>query len=313
MDARAALRVLEGSGFTLEQAALAVVGRGGSVVSTEVSVGVDAFLRRCVRKNLSPKTLEFYEDKLWAFEGAFSGRKLDSLTRPELRVWLDELPVVEPTRMGYVRAVSVCLNWCIKQDPPMLLDNPAKGLGNDGPKAARAIDILTPGEARAVMAAAGVYAPMLALMLFAGTRPSEIHSSHKPPMLWGQIDPVERIIRISAEQSKTRNARPMEELPKNLWAWLEKRGPDDAPVAPGRSRQAIGLAKKAIGRWSPDVCRHSFFTYHLAAFGDISKTMIIAGHEASPAMMYQHYRGVATKAQAVEFFGITPGAGGTGG
>jgi integrase len=305
MDARAALTALEGSGMTLEQAALRAVGLRGQIDPQPVSRMIDGFIRRSIRKNLSPATTAFYQTKLDVFADTFGDRVADSVTRPEIRAWIEALPVSPATAQGYARAISVCFSWATKQEPPIVSKNPATGINDDAAKTERRIDILTPAEAEQVMRSAGTYAPMLALMLFAGVRPSEIRSQHKPPLLWRQVDTENRIIRINADQSKTRTGRPLEGLPENLWQWLQP-GKSSSPVAPGRSRQATRIAKAAIGRWSQDVCRHSFFTYHLALYGDISRTMLIAGHESGPGMMYQHYRGVATKAEAEAYFAIEP-------
>lgn len=304
MDARSAILILEGTGMTLEAAAIKAVGRAGLINPTAVETAVDMFIRRCIKKNLSAKTVEFYDDKLRAFSGSFGEYFMENLTRAEIREWLDSLPVKASTEKSYRNAISVFLNWARREDPPLVSTNVIDGLSSDNPKTERRIEILTPDEARKVMANAGPYAPMLALMLFAGTRPSEIRSSHKPPMLWKQVDHESKIIRISAQQSKTRAARPLEELPENVWTWLVKDG-DDPHIAPGMPRQAVRRGRDAIGRWPQDVCRHSFFTYHLAKYGNISKAMMIAGHEEKPNTMYQHYRGVATKAEAEEFFNIT--------
>jgi hypothetical protein len=100
----------------------------------------------------------------------------------------------------------------------------------------------------------------------------------------------------------------MERLPENLWTWLSPLGvpigdPDEF-ISPSRTRQATLCAKEAIGHWPQDVCRHSFFTYHLAKYENIDRAMLIAGHEEKPTVMYNHYRGLATKDEADEFFAI---------
>jgi len=308
MDARAALDILEGTGISMEHAAVVAAGRSAGVDAVRTERLVDGFLRAALRRNLSPRTVEFYENKLSAFAEVFEGRESAGITRREVAAWIDALPVSGTTKDGYLRALSVCFSWAGKQDPPMVRENPAKHISGFSRRRARDIDILTPEEARAVMGTAATYAPALALMLFAGVRPSEIRARHKPPLLWRQVDFAGRMIRISADQSKTRSARPLEGLPENLWSWLEAEGPRDpaAPICPGMPRQAVLRAREAIGRWSQDVCRHSFFTYHLAIFGDISRAMLIAGHEGLPSTMYQHYRGAATRAEATAFFGIRP-------
>lgn len=305
MDAREARKILEGTGLSLTDAAKIATQRSAAVQVTSIEQGKDGFLRSCLQRNLRPSSFKFYDVRLLVFSDAFPDHTLDNLSRPDLRRWLMDLPVRASTRAGYFRAVRSLYNWANQQDPPLCMNNPTDGLKLEEPLAENQIDILNTEEASKIMEAAGPFSAMLALMLFAGVRPEEIHAEHKPPLAWGQIDLSNRIIRINAQQSKTRKARPLEELPDNLWKWL-KGGVKDEPVAPGRSRQAVTRAKNAIGRWSPDICRHSFISYHLALTGDIGKTMLIAGHQGSPNMIYQHYRGVALKSDAVKYFSIRP-------
>lgn len=303
VDARAALAVLDGSGMTLEAAAIRAIGRRPIEV-VDVDTAVDRFTKRCIRKNLSPVTVDDYSNKLNAFADQFEGEALEAIDRSRLNRWIEDLPIKETTRKSYRNVISVFLNWCQREDPPLVSSNVIEHHNYETPKVDRSIDILTADEAGKVLAAAGAYAPALALMMFAGTRPSEIHSSHKPPMQWKQVDTEGRIIRITSQQSKTRQARPMEGLPDNLWTWLVP-GDSDDYIAPARIRQAVRIGKGAIGRWSQDICRHSFFTYHLAKYGEINRAMLIAGHENKPSTMYQHYRGVATKAEADKFFALS--------
>lgn len=59
--------------------------------------------------------------------------------------------------------------------------------------------------------------------------------------------------------------------------------------------------------WNPlriHVVRHSFVSYHLAAFGSASKTANEAGH--SEAMLFRHYRELVTPAAAGEFWALRP-------
>ena len=307
MDARAALRLLEGSGLSLEEAARRAVADAGRSVETPVSVAIDAFLRDCLRRNLRESSFGFYEDKLRAFDSAARGeRSMDSFDRAELRGWLDALPVAATTRRGYLAAVRAMWRWAMRQEPPMVARDVTAGLALGEPKRERSIGILTPGEAATVMAAAGSYAAMLALMLFAGVRPSEIRARGKPTMTWRQVDLVGRTVRIEAAQSKTRQPRVLEGLPANFWAWME--ACKDLPLVAGFPRQATRMAREAIGRaWPQDACRHSFATYHVAISGSVERTALLMGHEGAPGMLHRHYRGLATKAEAEVFFGIVPG------
>jgi hypothetical protein len=53
------------------------------------------------------------------------------------------------------------------------------------------------------------------------------------------------------------------------------------------------------------VLRHSFCSYHVAIHKDAARTAVILCHK-SPAMLYQHYRGKATAADAARYFATVP-------
>jgi len=56
--------------------------------------------------------------------------------------------------------------------------------------------------------------------------------------------------------------------------------------------------------WPHNVMRHSFVSYHLAAFGNAGKTALEAGH--SEQMLFAHYRELVTPEAAREFWAIRP-------
>lgn len=311
MDARRALAILKGTGISLEQAACRAIDVAGRVNRVETTEAIDAFVRTRIAKGLRETSVQFYSNKLDVFGDTFGDAVLDDLKRSDIEPWLNALNVKLQTRKGYYRAVCALLNWACVQDPPMCRSNVIHGLDIGEVKQERSIDIVTPDEAQLIIDHAGAYMATLALMLFTGTRPSEIRSREKPPMLWNQVDFDEQIIRITSQQSKTRSARVLEDLPDNLWKILEiakaqAQAKDTDEISPGRYRQARVAAKAAIGRWSHDVCRHSFFTYHLAKYKNINQAMLIAGHEGATSTMYQNYRGLATNANAIAFFDIMP-------
>jgi integrase len=160
------------------------------------------------------------------------------------------------------------------------------------------------------MAGAGKYRSALAVMLFAGVRPDEVASQHKPALLWRHVNAAERMIRIPAEIAKTGRPRIMEGLPDAVWAWLKPAG-EDQPVCPARSLQAVRLAQSLGGygkkrRWPHDALRHTFATYHVAAFANPGQTAMLMGHEGNPTMLHRHYRGLATKAEAERFWALRP-------
>ena len=52
--------------------------------------------------------------------------------------------------------------------------------------------------------------------------------------------------------------------------------------------------------------RHSFGTYHFALHGNSIKTSHEMGHKTGDDVLFDHYRSLATKADAKAFFDLRP-------
>ncbi len=144
--------------------------------------------------------------------------------------------------------------------------------------------------------------PAVALQLFAGIRPKEITRLH-----WEHVDFDHEFIKVGLDVAKTRSVRNIE-MATNLRAWLEltPEGERTGRIIPSvwgdkikAIRHVVGIAKKQ------DVLRHSFASYHLAAYGDIKKLQEAMGH-GTPEMVLQHYRALVKKADGVKFWRIAP-------
>ncbi|MDC0311193.1 hypothetical protein OAL06_03100, partial [Akkermansiaceae bacterium] len=66
-------------------------------------------------------------------------------------------------------------------------------------------------------------------------------------------------------------------------------------------------ASKAAGimNWPNNALRHSFASYHLAAFQDASALALEMGHSTT-RMIFQHYRALVTTAEALSYWNISP-------
>ena len=58
-------------------------------------------------------------------------------------------------------------------------------------------------------------------------------------------------------------------------------------------------------KWSNNVLRHSYGSYHLAKFEDINKTSLQLGH-MKPDVLFNHYRDLVTREEADYFWNIFP-------
>ncbi len=116
-------------------------------------------------------------------------------------------------------------------------------------------------------------------------------------------------IYIGPNIAKKRRQRYVD-ITDNLLQWLMKYRKHAGPVAPSprafrRIRKAIAKAAE-LDRWTPDVTRHSFASYHYALHKDIGGLQAQMGHTGDPDVLVNHYRKAATKADAKVFWAILP-------
>lgn len=124
-------------------------------------------------------------------------------------------------------------------------------------------------------------------------------------MAWLNVNVVEKRIRITGDLSKTGKPRINEELPDTVWHWLQPRK-GEKPIIDTRTQQLIRHVKQSVKRpWPFDATRHTFGTYALALTNDAGKVSHWLGHEGSTGVIHRHYRGLATKAQAEQFFALS--------
>ena len=166
------------------------------------------------------------------------------------------------------------------------------------------IEIFTPGELRALLASASQHvATCLAIQAFTGIRTAELLR-----LTWRDLERRHGYIEVTAKQAKTA-ARRLIPISENLADWLR--------VAPHNGTERLWTrssnryfegqkraALRAGMAWKANALRHSFISYRLAATKDVAEVALEAGN--SPAMIFRHYRELATEGEAAEWFGIVP-------
>jgi integrase len=309
-DARAALALLQPVGMTLEQAARIALGKKAPTPNVTVAQVATDFLRLKLTEQCRPATFEWYDERIAHVCDAFGERVIDSITRGEFRTWLDQSSKGAASRAATARAARALWRYALQQDPPLVnqvvtdgLEFKAAGNGFDGSKkflpvakAKALLENLPPAERSAV-----------AIMLFAGIRPEEVAGEGKDWLRWEHVNAAERIIRIPGEIAKTKQTRILENLPEALWAWLTP-GAAEKTVAPVGRRTLIEHGKLAakLTTWPQDCLRHSFATYAMALLNEPGRISVWLGHNGNPSMLFRHYRGLATKAEAEKFFALRP-------
>lgn len=142
------------------------------------------------------------------------------------------------------------------------------------------------------------------LGLFCGLRPER----ELGEMTWEDVR--EDVVIVQGRRAKSR-ARRVVDLPKNARAWLQLCPSKEGEILPANFRRKWSLLRKEAGLledWPHDGLRHTFATMWLAHFGDEKRLQLLMGHESAD-LIYKHYRGMTTPAEAARFWQLLPGKG----
>jgi len=242
----------------------------------------------------------------------FGNRRLSTITPAEIQTWLTDEKIqgtklAPVSRINYLVAIGNVFNYGVKRgycdrNPVKLLDRPSRESTD--------IKFLTVEQIVSLLLHAEKHelVPYVALGVFAGLRPErELRA-----LDWTKINLAERTIRIDASLAKTRQRRVVEiceALAAYLTPHVKKRGAV-VPLSDQEFRTSWGKCRTAAGvvPWPHDVMRHTFATYHLAAFNDIGKLSLQMGN--SPQVIHSAYKGLVSKADGERFFDLRPAAAG---
>lgn len=306
VDAREAIKLADGR-MTLSEAveiALSVIG-GKKIVDRSLQDALHAYLMD-KKKRVSAKTLRNYDTFLTRWVESWPDNTLcRDVTSGDVQAFLEDLDLSPSGYLTYHAILRAWSNWLLKRNY-ILEDWTAFEVY---PVKDRSPDFLSVDECRMLLAAIetssdGRHLPAVCLMLFAGIRPEELRGLEKPAMVWSCVDFDNETIRIPPECSKTGRGRILENLPETLWRWLALRKRASGKIMKADPSQIQRVCKRAAGRWSHDILRHSFATYHVAQFSDPGKTSLLMGHEGKTGLLYRRYRGVTTASEAAGFWSL---------
>jgi integrase len=159
--------------------------------------------------------------------------------------------------------------------------------------------------------------PAIILGLFCGVRTEEIKQ-----LKWGNIklDDSDPHVVIPREIAKKRRMRHVHISP-NAVEWLLQCKDRTGAITANRFENdyqrrfralliKCGFIEKVKGayksHWKINAMRHSFGTYHFALHGDSIKTSLEMGHKTNDDVLFEHYRSLATKADAKAYFDLRP-------
>ena len=243
--------------------------------------------------------------RLKAFGAEFGEKPMRQVSTGMIENWLDRLPLARESRRNHLKVVRGFFEYGINHG--WVSENPTRRI-KLAPAAAIEPAVLTAEQMLALLARAqGDVLWFLALGGFAGMRSSEILT-----LDFRHIDLKENHLAVLHLKTSNKGMRDRYvELAGTLRLWVESmkrpKGGDVIPFADKTLRRHLAPVLKAAGvrEWPDNGLRHSFCTYHLAAYGDPAATAVIAGH-TNPATTYAHYRKLATKAEGLAWFALTP-------
>lgn len=279
--------------------------RGKSASTRTVADAVKACVEdaeaRQKRGEISLDTLRQKRHKLTMFAEEFGTEVLSAVTAKDIEKWIDGFGWSSAgTFNAYRKHLLALFNFFSKEVPA----NPVVDVRMRD-DAVDTVGILTPKETARLFAYAKQHYPeslgRLALEAFAGLRFSSAMRLSKE-----DINFAEKGILLPKNKIKTKRRFYLDGLPDNLWAWLALT--NDACWAMENSEWMhlkSRIFREAGVRHPRNCLRHSFCTYHVAAYKDPGKTATILCHR-NQSLLWDHYYGVGTQAAGVEYFSITP-------
>lgn len=136
----------------------------------------------------------------------------------------------------------------------------------------------------------------LYLMLYGGIRPTEVSRLRDEDFCW-----EEEVVIIRPEVSKTGGGRAVP------LRGLKKIRPKDRIIPQDWQRRWQALRKAAgFENWVPDVCRHTFASYHAAYFRNLSELQLEMGHR-DVSLLRSRYMMPSLRKDAVRFWRGTEG------
>ena len=277
------------------------------------------------RAQLSSKYAYNRRRQLEKFAATFPGHAVCDLTKAHLDQFIKTLGKLKSKSRNQRKAVSAksrnhyrafirqFLSWAVRKDYLPLTHRLAEadGLRTENSNNSETT-FYSPAEFQALLNASkddlASLRPIVAVGGLAGLRTAELLR-----LDWADIWRIPDHIEITAGKSKTRQRR-LVEICSALKQWLENyRAKKSGLLWEGHEVtfqqkivelceaakvEGISVERKHNG------LRHAFCTYHFALHANENLTAQQAGN--SPAMIHQHYKGLATKAEAEKWFTVLP-------
>lgn len=258
------------------------------------------------KTRLSADTCDYYNRYLGMFSKEFGECKVAAITKKNIISFLSRYEDKRGSWMNCRNAVSKFFTECVKLD--YCHENPCRMI--EPPRQTKAPDrrFFTPENAAKLLYLLAEkrkkYVPFVALGLFGGLRPIEAYR-----LKLANLNMETRYIKIAGDATKSHTFKErLVPINDTLYAWLK--------AFPYAEMTKVSATPNSLAEQISDFCkehgipkhqddlRHSFETYEFARTGNSAQTAAICGH--SERIAIQHYRGLATKEEALKYFAIRP-------
>jgi hypothetical protein len=305
LDAASALDTLKGSASLNEAARFYIKHTtppdGGKHTIKELA---DAYVESKAKANLSPYTVRDARDMLSPFARQFGDMQIAEISSTEIESWHDRQSQGQDRKYKRRNMLVGMFNYAVARN--YRIDNPAEILPSTKIRRKKTSILTVKDAENLILYAADNYpemVPYFALCMFAGVRPR----GEMEKLDWADLDFSEREIFISEEVSKTNDERCIT-MTDALVAWLLPYRQDSGSIYYSRYHFEQ-VRKGARVRWSKDVMRHSFGSYHLAMWKNMGDTMEQMG-DTNVRTYKNHYRRAIKGNVAPKFWSIRPEADG---
>lgn len=233
------------------------------------------------------ETIKNLKTRLWLWIDLACIAVLGDITRESVEC-LRKRAVAPQTRRNDLNAVSIFCTWLVSAIPPRLEHHPLKGIRRPRVQHGHKPTWTADECERALRAAADVQrTATLAVMLYAGARPSELQETR---LIYGRHP----LVRIEGGKLKGRANRVVPMLPA-LRSFLAAAGnPDAVPTLTRHERERIATA--AGLQWKADITRHTFISNRL----QLARNDALVAREGgtSETVIFRHYHALKSPAEA---------------
>jgi len=281
--------------------------KDGSVCSISVKDACAEYMvaqeRLYAAKRLSADTMRHKRQKIGRlFSDAFGANQLDKVSGEDIEQWIvDDLGFENAdTINSYRKHVRALYSYFAKQ----VRHNPADDI-EVRDASVEYVNILSVRDTAKLFLYAlknrRVALGRLALEAFIGLRFGSGQRLEKH-----DINFEDKGVLLPAKKLKTGRRHYIDGLPENLWPWLDATTPDCWSLKPSEwMHMKSGLFHDAGVPHPRNCLRHSFATYHVAAFKNPGLTATILCH-TNQMKLWSNYNGNATHAFGKLYFTITP-------